>query len=500
MTYLLHFTQAHDRSGLKKRRPFAVAVVLMESVIASVALLICIVVAVTVARGRSLLTRIAVESVLLLAIGAFLAWRNTSPLPYFGSVPVGLLGAWARAFAVIWWLIGARLVVNITVFARQRDPRSQNARLFSDLAAAVIYLTTVMIILNSVLDLNVRDLLVTSGVIAIVLGLALQNTLADVFAGIAVGMEHPFQVGDRVSVGDGIEGVIVQINWRSVWIQTDGDDLATVPNSIVSKAPITNRSVPTRRRAVSVEIVAPAHAPSQTVIELMLQATLLCAGILSLPCPAITICRSGLSSATYGARFYVADTPDLAAAKSMFLLRTRQLFRHAGLGYDAPTSPIELLGALPPFQTLSTVEIETLAMTLIVHGIEPGDTIFEQGAAANSIYVVETGVMEASRHTPHVHEGSLIRIGAGEYIGELGLIAGAPRAFTLKALTRGRVLELPGDALRPLLQENAALSAAMKRSAESSLASIERVDAAHEPRLVNPTATLVERARAFLRL
>jgi small-conductance mechanosensitive channel len=51
---------------------------------------------------------------------------------------------------------------------------------------------------------------VTSGVTAVILGLALQNILADVFFGIAIGLEQPFHVGDRVSVGDSVEGVVVQ--------------------------------------------------------------------------------------------------------------------------------------------------------------------------------------------------------------------------------------------------------------------------------------------------
>src|SRR5262249_46604483 len=155
-----------------------------------------------------------------------------------------LANAWFRALVVVWWLIGARLIVNTIVLVRGRDRKSREARLFSDLASALIYITTIWIILNSVLDLNVQGLLVTSGVIAIVLGLALQNTLADVFCGLAIGLEQPFHVGDRISIGDSVEGVIVQMNWRSIRIQTDEDDLATVPNSVVAKGQIINRSVP----------------------------------------------------------------------------------------------------------------------------------------------------------------------------------------------------------------------------------------------------------------
>ena len=103
---------------------------------------------------------------------------------------------------------------------------------------------TGLIVFNSVFALPVTGVVATSGIVAIVLGLALQNTLADVFAGIAVGSEGPFRVGDRIQLNDNLEGVVVQVNWRSIRIQTDGDDIAIIPNSVVAKAAIVNRSFP----------------------------------------------------------------------------------------------------------------------------------------------------------------------------------------------------------------------------------------------------------------
>ncbi len=112
-----------------------------------------------------------------------------------------------------------------------RDRRARQTTLFSDLFGAAIYIATALIILNSVFALPVTGLLATSGVLAIVLGLALQNTLADVFAGMAVGVEAPFGVGDRIQIDNKIEGQVVQVNWRSIRIQTDGDDIAIIPTA-----------------------------------------------------------------------------------------------------------------------------------------------------------------------------------------------------------------------------------------------------------------------------
>ena len=221
-----------------------------------------------VLRARQTPAKVVGETFLLMLVGGCLVAKGTSPLPSSTMLALDPESAWLRALAVVWWLVCARLVAVLTVLALGRDARSKKAKLVSDLLAGGIYVTAILIILNSVLDLHVNGLIATSGVIAIVLGLALQNTLADLFSGIAVGVEQPFHIGDRVSIGDHPEGIVVQMNWRAIRIQTDGDDLATIPNSIVARSEIINRSVPTERRAASVDIptLSTARSLASTVV------------------------------------------------------------------------------------------------------------------------------------------------------------------------------------------------------------------------------------------
>src|SRR5882724_3707682 len=171
--------------------------------------------------------RYVFDLVCFIAISALLFHQNVSPI---FSRPADSLrdGAlWLHVIGGAWWLLGARLVVATIRFWLGHDDRSREARLVFELAGAAIYIATALVVVNSVLALPVGGLLATSGVVAIVLGLALQSTLADVFAGIAVEVEGPFQVGDRISL-EKIEGQVTEINWRSIRIQTDGDDIAII--------------------------------------------------------------------------------------------------------------------------------------------------------------------------------------------------------------------------------------------------------------------------------
>ena len=188
-----------------------------------------------------------------------------------------------------------------------------------------------------VLKLCAKGGLVASGVVAIVLALALQNTLADVFAGIAVGIEAPFRVGDRISIGDKTEGRVVQVNWRSIRIQTDGDDVITVPNSVVAKAEIANRTYPVKRTASSVEISYPVEAAPERVIETMLDATRLCREIVRSPAPTAFLTRLG--ERTHRQPIALPDLIIAATAvRHGLVLLTRNLgeFGRLGIGASDP--------------------------------------------------------------------------------------------------------------------------------------------------------------------
>src|SRR4051812_6384024 len=276
-------------------------------------------------------TRIAFDLVCFVAISVFLLRQGVFPVFPPPSGPLDGTELWLRAVCGAWWLLGARILVAVLWVTLHRSRRSREARLFSDLTACAIYLAAALVVLNSVLALPVTGLLATSGVVAIVLALALQNTLADVFAGIAVGIEAPFGVGNRIQIDDKIEGQIVQINWRSIRILTDENDVAIIPNSIVAKAKIVNRSFPDPQRAVSVEISCPREVAPERVIETLLHATLLCPDILSTPKASAVLSRLGPRWNAYRVAFSVGDSKSVSRMKDQLLRAARRQLHYAGL-------------------------------------------------------------------------------------------------------------------------------------------------------------------------
>ena len=105
-------------------------------------------------------------------------------------------------------------------------------------------------------------LIATSGVFAIILGLALQSTLNDVFSGIALNLGRPYAIGDWIVLSDGIEGRVVETNWRATHLLNGTNDLVILPNSDLAKVRLTNMSNPDRSHGIKLTVrVMPTITP-----------------------------------------------------------------------------------------------------------------------------------------------------------------------------------------------------------------------------------------------
>jgi small-conductance mechanosensitive channel len=484
----------------------------VPTTVVPIAILVVIAVAASLSLRRfSTSIRTTFDGLCFVAI-SFYFWRH-GILPVFpplsGQADVGAISL--RAIGGAWWLLAARLIVTILWFGLHRDRRSREARLFSDLSAAAIYIATAMVVLNSVFALPVTGVVATSGVVAIVLGLALQNTLADVFAGIAVGIESPFSVGDRIQVGDKIEGQVVQVNWRSIRIHTDGDDVAIIPNSVVAKAEIVNRSFPSQHRAASVEISCPESVLPESVIETLLQATLLCPDILRTPTPRAIISHFGRRRNRYRISFRVENTSQLSSTMDMLLRAARRQLHYAGfLDQDRrnETTALELEGgAVAPrrllrdvvlFESLNDEQVNGLAGQLISRRFEPGETVFVQNDVDTSLYLVASGIVEFTRQVDGAWE-TLGCIGAGEYVGEIGLLTGAAHAATATARSYCLIYQLPHAALATLMEQSEELMKAFEKSARKGLEVLHRDVAARATPDIGGPGQLLMRIKSFFR-
>src|SRR5271156_5497016 len=386
-----------------------------------------------------------------------------------GGEPRRLLIGALEAF---WWLGAAWVVVGLlrAFLVLGRKPRE--SQLIKDLLAALIYLSAAFMIIVEVFDLPVRGLLATSGAVAIILGLALQSSLADVFSGIVLNIERPYGVGDWVIVDDTVQGTVIETNWRATHILTGNQDVAIIPNSVVAKAKLVNCSTPSRVHSTSLRVKLDPSITPGTGCHLLTQVLLSSGRILQTPEPSVTIKDLSAEMIDYEMTFAVVDISVVPQAQNEVYDRVFRAAAAVGAqlsprlpGFSKNPSldnrrlgvPESLLAGISLFSTLTVQEKAALASQMRRRDYKPGQLIVERGTIMQALFVVSYGVLvHSTQESGQQHE--LARLAIGDYFGESGLLTGEPLNGQVTALTRAVIYEISKQALSPLLEARPAIA------------------------------------------
>lgn len=405
--------------------------------------------------------RLLVRLVLYAAFSALLFSSGLSPFsqaPYSGSMALHVTG---QVLEIIWWILGSRLLsMALDTLLLPKTWRRQ--RLFQDVFGAVVFLAAVVASLGFVLELPIRGLVATSGALAIVLGLAIQSTLSDVFAGIVINTTEPYLIGNWVSI-DGVEGKVLEMNWRATHLLTSQGNIVIVPNAVAAKTKITNSSRPPTMHGVTVTLEITPEARPSTVIGALEQALAGVRAVLTDPAPYAQVKRTTVSSIVYEATAYVDDmNKKLAVTNELYDLCYRQLaaagvdLRPLGANYT-PQAPrdlrMNLLRRVDLFAGLTQEELQRLAPLLSRQTYERGETMMKPETVPDSLTIVEAGVFSVVVVEDASGPVEAIRLGPGDTLGEMGLLAGMPARVTITALTKAAVYQLKKDDLTPLLKD-----------------------------------------------
>ena len=152
--------------------------------------------------------------------------------------------------------------------------------------------------------INVASLITTAGVMTAVIGLALQNTIANLFAGLMLNMDRELSEYDWVQVGTRV-GQIVQIRWRSTILRTVDGDFALVPNSQMLSGEVYNYSRPSPRTRVWIRVLIDFRYPPNRVRQILSEAAKDAPGVLADPPPDALVSEFAESGVAYSVRFWI---------------------------------------------------------------------------------------------------------------------------------------------------------------------------------------------------
>jgi small-conductance mechanosensitive channel/CRP-like cAMP-binding protein len=360
-----------------------------------------------------------------------------------------------------------------------------------------------------------EKLLATSAVSAVVIGFALQDTLGNAFAGLAIQSEKPFHVGHWIRVGE-FEGRVAEVTWRATKLRTKSGNFVVVPNNIVSKEAITNYSEPAAPTRIDVEVGASYLSAPSLVKAAIHEAIGNAPRALKAPAPDVMLVRFDNSSIAYRARFWIEDYERDEAARDE--VRTAIYYTFARHGIDIPY-PIQveysrewvepdtdgrrrdrerLLGGVDLFASLAEDQRRELAAMTRDKVFGDGEAIVRQGQPGHSMFVVGSGRAVVTLDSQG-HEVAVIE--PGGYFGEMSLLTGEPRTATVVARGDTHVIEIDADLFRHLGAAHPHAIEQIGIAAVTRRAELEQVRTASQGTVVSDApATFIARMKKYLRL
>ncbi|MET1531922.1 mechanosensitive ion channel family protein [Burkholderia sola] len=423
------------------------------------------------------------------ALSAVLFATGVSPL----AVPASLGGLdriVVQAVCIAWWLQCA--IVFSLLLNHLLLPRAWHSqRLFHDIAAGIVFGAAAVAALGYVLGLPLSGLVATSGAVAVILGLALQNTLNDVFSGLVLNTTQPFRLDDTVSIGE-LEGRIVESNWRSTKLIDNLGNLVVVPNSAAARATIVNLSEPAGLHGVTLVLdLDPAVRPAVAVGALE-RAAASSLDVLARPAPIAVVKAFRANAIQYELVCYVDALQKKTTVRNALYDLAHRHLAAAGVAWrplvgPAPVSassstsqadPVSrrllLLRAVELFARVDDDDLAVLADALVSRSFGKGDVIYASNSESRVLTIVESGV--AAVFVPGASgDVEVRRMAPGDAIGQSVVLAGTRLHATVHAVTAMTVHQLRSEDLSALIGRKPALGRLMCESLTDHIATEERM-------------------------
>ncbi|MFN2515814.1 MAG: cyclic nucleotide-binding domain-containing protein [Pyrinomonadaceae bacterium] len=319
---------------------------------------------------------------------------------------------------------------------------------------------------------NLGALFTTSAIFGVILGLALQDTLGNFFAGISLQADRPFQVGDVIIVGvQRHTGVVEEITWRAVKIRTFTNHVVLISNSTAAREPI--EVCP--RNNLNARLVffntLYTDSPAKT-IHVVREAVREADNVSQKISPLVRIRNLGESGVEYEVKYWLDDYAKYNDTDALVRQRIWYAFRRANLTFAYPTRTllvqrtpkvgehdgdggaiVERLAAVDIFAPLSTEETTILAQAATSHIFAQGETVIRAGDPGSSMFVVHNGRVSV-QVTENRRSRAVATLSEGAFFGEMALFTGEPRTANIVALEETEVLEIGHGAMKRVFDTN----------------------------------------------
>ncbi len=314
------------------------------------------------------------------------------------------------------------------------------------------------------------------GALVFIVGLALQSTLGNVFAGYELQADRVFRKGDHVQLGrDGVIGRVVDSTLRTTSIHTHDGEMLTIRNHDLLGKDFRNLDRPTPILRQLVQFGVAYDVPPAVVKDVALQVLAHDRCVLRIPEPQVALLNFADSCVTYEMRFWIPDFE--VRDETLDRVRTRLWYalRDAGIDIPYPMRTIRMASAdeerarveratersartaqvlqgcaLFDDRVVNSGERRELARDAGAVKLEAGEVVIRRGEHSDAMFIVETGSCEVM-----LPDAARVTLGPGAHFGEIALLRREPRSADVVAGPGGAsLLRLPRASVLPILSRH----------------------------------------------
>ncbi len=328
-------------------------------------------------------------------------------------------------------------------------------RFLFDIFIFIILVIITIFWVKAIFDREMEGIVIGSTVVSAVIGLSLQDTLSNLFAGIALQIEAPFEIGDWVVLG-GHEGKIISQNWRTLTLQTRESHYISFTNKQVSNEKIINYSRPSQRQIYNLFITLDYSHPPNVVKEVLNR-------LIDEVDEVQADARLGAfvhSYEDYGIKyvmkFWLYDYADIVQILDKVQSRLWYILKRKDIKIPFPIHELHVeneydhrvadnlknirlgwhkeLGRIPLLMELNETQLQFLADNIDMQLFSKEDLLVKQGDIGDSMFFILSGQAKVylEDETGKIYVADKKK---GDYFGEMSLLTGNPRSATVVAKT-----------------------------------------------------------------
>ena len=349
----------------------------------------------------------------------------------------------------------------------RRGEGAQVPKFLGEFVSIAIIVSALLFALQFFYRIQVPGLLAGAGILGIVLGLALQDTLGNIFSGFAIYFGGQFKAGDWLLV-EQQRAQIVEINWRSTRLRTTDDICLDIPNSSITKQMVVNYNYPTNIHGIRLDIGLEYDAPPSQVNKVLIKAALDCPLVLRDPAPNVYLAEFGNWSVTYQLRFWLDDHANYNPANSQIRTNLWYALRRHNIKIPYPIQQEVWLDRPKPYSedrdlirrsiqkavfapALSSEQLDEIVGSAKIVRFGEGESIIcQDDVAAGPMYVIVSGRAEVWVESNR-QRTSVAVLGPDDCIGEISVLTGEKRTATILALEDCFAVEVDKEILAPII-------------------------------------------------